>query len=84
MENVWEKMFNWIFLNEATVGFKCDVRQSCRARRALSSNLKPFLNPFSKFREKLKIKTFTIENILDLTLLSTFESEVSVWANNFL
>ena len=67
-----------MFANEAIVGFKSDVRQSCRARRALSSNLRPFLNPSSKFRETLKIKTFTIENVLDVTLLSTFDSEVSV------
>ena len=77
-------MFNWILSNETTVGFKFDVRQSCRARRALSSNLRPILNPSSKFREKLKLKTFTIENVLDVTLLSTFESEVSVWAKIFL
>ena len=80
MENLWEKMFNWILSNETTVGFKFDVHQSCRARRALSSYLRLILNPSSKFREKLKIKTFTIENVLDVTLLSTFESEVSVWA----
>ena len=67
-----------MFSNEAIVGFKFHVRQSCRARRALSSNLRPFLNPSSKFREKLKIKTFTIENVLNVTLLSTFDSEVSV------
>ena len=67
-----------MFSNKAIVGFKFDVRQSCRARRALSSNLRTFLNPLSKFREKLKIKTFTIGNILDVTLLSTFDSEVSV------
>ena len=40
-----EKMFYWIFSNEATVGFKFDVRQSCRARWALSLNLRLFLNP---------------------------------------
>ena len=67
-----------MFSNEAIVGFKFDVRQSCRARRALSCNIRPFLNPSSKFREKLKIKTLIIENILDVTLLSTFDSEVSV------
>ena len=84
MENVWEKMFNWIFSNEATVEFKFVVRLSCRARRAISGNLRQFLNPSSKFREKLKIKTFIIKNVLDVTLLSTFESEVSVWAQIFL
>ena len=31
-----EKMFNYIFQHKATLGFKFDVRQSCRARRALS------------------------------------------------
>ena len=72
------KIINLIFSNAATLGFKFDVRQSCRARRALFSNLSPFLNPSSKFRENLKIKTFTIENVSAVTLLSTFESEVSV------
>ena len=67
-----------MFSNEAIVGFKFYVRQSCRALRALSCNLRPLLNPSSKFREKLKIKPFTIENVLDVTLLSTFDSEVSV------
>ena len=67
-----------MFSNKATLEFKFDVRQRCRARRALSSNLKLFLNPSSKFRVKLKIKTCTIENVFDLTFLSTFESEVSV------
>ena len=83
MENVWEKMFNWIFQNEASLGFKFDVRQSCRAQRALSFNRRPLSNTSSKFWEKLKIKTFTIENVLDVTLSSTFESEVSVWAKSF-
>ena len=72
MENVWENMLNWIISNKATVGFKFVVRQSCGDRRALSSNLRPFLNPSSKFREKFKIKTFIIENVLNVTLLSTF------------
>ena len=48
-ENVWEKMFNLIFQNEASVGFKFDVRQSCRAQRALSFNRRPLSNPSSKF-----------------------------------
>ena len=30
------KMFNHIFQDEAIVGFKFDVLQSCRARRAVS------------------------------------------------
>ena len=79
MENVCEKMFNWILSNTAIVGFKFDVSQSCWGRRALSSNLRQYLNPSTKFREKLKIQSFIIENVLDVTLLSTFESEVSVW-----
>ena len=52
------KIINWIFSNAATVGFKFDVRLSCRARRALFSNLRPFINPSSNFRENLKIKNF--------------------------
>ena len=83
MENVWEQMFTWIFQNEATVGFKFDVSQSCRAQRALSISWLPFSNPLSKIRVKFKIKTFTIENVLDVTLSLTFESKVSVWAKNF-
>ena len=36
------------FLNEATVGFKFDVRYSCRALRALSCNLRPYeIHPVS-------------------------------------
>ena len=44
-----EKMFNHIFQDEANVGFKFDVRQSCRARRAVSFNLRLFSNLFNKF-----------------------------------
>ena len=83
MENVWEQMFNWIFQNEATVGFKFDVHQSCSYRGALSFIWRPFSNPLSKFWVKLKIKTLTIENVLAVTLSSTFESQVSVWAKSF-
>ena len=32
---------------------------------------------------KLNIKSFTIEKVLAVTLLSTFESEVSVLAKNY-
>ena len=84
MENVWEKIFNWIFQNEATVGFKFDVHQSCRARGALIFFWRPFSHPFSKFWVKLKINSFIIENVLAVTLSSTFESQVSFWAKNFL
>ena len=83
MGNVWEQMLNWIFHSEATVGFKFDVHKSCRAQRALSLNWRPFSNPLSKFWVKWKIKTFTIENVLDVTLSSTFETEVSVWTKVF-
>ena len=63
MENVWEKMFNYICPDEATVGFNFDVRQSCRALRALFLIWKPFWNSSIKFWEKLKRKTITIENV---------------------
>ena len=47
-----EKMFNHIFQDEATVGFKFDVLQSCRARRTVSFYLRPFSNSLNKFWEK--------------------------------
>ena len=33
---VWEQVFNFIFLDDATIRFKYNVQQSCRAHRALS------------------------------------------------
>ena len=71
MENVWETMFNLIFQNDPVIGFKFNVRQSCRAQRALSFIWRAFSNRFSKFWEKLKMKTYTIENLLDVTLSLT-------------
>ena len=44
-----EKMFNHIFQDKATVGFKFDVRQSCEPRRAVSFYWKPFSNSLNKF-----------------------------------
>ena len=75
MENVWDKIFNWRFQNETTIGFKCDVHHSCRDRQALSFYLRPFLNSFGRFREKLKIIMFPIENI--------WECKGNVWDKYF-
>ena len=44
-----EKMSNHIFQDEAKVGFKFDVHQSCRARRAVSFYWRPFSNSLNKF-----------------------------------
>ena len=52
MENVWDKVLNWIFNTDAIIGCKFDVQQSCRARRAGSYGSKLILDLFSEFREK--------------------------------
>ena len=62
--NVWEKLLNWIFQTDATLGCKFDLHQSCRAWLVLSYCCRAFLNPFSEFREKLTIIHFTIRNVL--------------------
>ena len=33
---VWEQILNWIFLDDATIRFKYNVQENCRANRALS------------------------------------------------
>ena len=45
-----------MFENDATIGLKFDVQQSCRARQALSCDWRAILIPFNGFREKIKIK----------------------------
>ena len=50
-----------MFQKEANLKFEFYVQQSCPDRKSLSLLLTPFLNPFSKFREKLKITILTIE-----------------------
>lgn len=78
MGNIWDKMFNKIFQNEAIVGCKFDVRKSCRARHDLSFILILFLHLLSKFIEKLRIINFTLENLFDVTLISTLKGKVSI------
>ena len=63
MENKWEIAFNWIFQNDAIIEFKFDIHQSCQAWQDLSFTWKLFSNLLSKFWEKLRIKTYTIENV---------------------
>ena len=36
MENVWQKVVNYIFQKYATIGCKFDVYQSCQAKIGLS------------------------------------------------
>ena len=75
MENVQEQFFNSIFQIDATIKCKFNVHQSCRAPRTLSYRLRAFLNPLREFREKLKIKTITIQIVL--------ECMENVWVNIF-
>ena len=47
-----------MFQIDATIGFKFDVHQNCRAPRALSYPLRGFLNPSGKFRTKIRKNNF--------------------------
>ena len=85
MENVLNNLFYYIFQNDATTWCNFDVHQSCRAWNDLSFDSRAFLNPLSKFRKKLKIKTFTIlnvlkcmENVLDKLLNLIYQTDVTV------
>ena len=49
MEKVWEKIFNHIFQDDFTVGFKFNLSQSCRARRAVFITENYFKNLFNEF-----------------------------------
>ena len=51
------------FHNKSTIEYKFDVHHNCNAKRFLSFYLKLFTNQLSRFRTKLKIRTFTIENV---------------------
>ena len=53
-----------MFQTDAIIESKIDIHRKCRAKRALSYFWRPFWNSLSEFWEKLKIKTFTIENVL--------------------
>ena len=63
MGNVWDKYFNWIFQNDATIGFKFDVQYSFRAWRAQSVRHRSFSNQLEGFWEKFKIKPCIIKNV---------------------
>ena len=52
-----------ILQNEAIIEFKFDVQVCCRVQKALSLHLRQFSIPLSGFREKLIMKTSTIENV---------------------
>ena len=65
MENLLENFLYLIFQTDVTIGCKFDVHQSCRAPRGLSYRWRPFLNPSSELREKLKLKSFTIRIVLE-------------------
>ena len=58
-----------------TIECKFNVHQSCRAPRTQSYRLRAFLNSLSEFREKLKLKTITIQIVL--------ECMENVWVNIF-
>ena len=49
MGNVWDKYFNCIFQNDATIGFKCDVQYSCRAWKDQSGRYRFFSNQLEEF-----------------------------------
>ena len=42
--------------------FKFNVQQNCKVRLACFNIFKLFSNPFNKFGQKIKLKTFCIEN----------------------
>ena len=62
MENVWSNFFTWIFQNDETIWFKCNVQQCCRVKTSLSFCKRQFSNHLVKFSDKLKIKTFDIKH----------------------
>ena len=64
IENEWDNVSNLIFQYVANIWCNIGVQYNCRAKGHLSFPKRLLLNPLSKFRENLKIKTFTIENVL--------------------
>ena len=50
--------------------------------KGISLHRKPFSNPLSRFKEKLKIKPFSLKNIWEVTLSVSAERDVSVGKTN--